>query len=120
MPSVTVWLFPTAFGAETGEAHLTGLVERGALVVHDAAAISWVPSDPEPRVRQLKHLTARAAGKGAMLGTAVGLLLRRWTPAAGLVGDAGHMGVSDREHGDTGGALRRSGGVGPGQPAPTG
>ena len=47
MPSVTVWLFPTAFGAETGEAHLTGLVERGALVVHDAAAISWVPSDPE-------------------------------------------------------------------------
>jgi hypothetical protein len=61
MPSVTVWLYPTAFGAETGEAHLTALVERGALVVHDAVAVSWVPSDPEPRVRHLGHLTARAA-----------------------------------------------------------
>ncbi len=92
MPSVTVWLFPTAFGAETGEVHLTGLVERGALVVHDAAAISWVPSDPEPRVRQLKHLTARAAGKGAMLGAAVGLLLLN--PVAGAaVGAAAGAGA---------------------------
>ena len=92
MPSVTVWLFPTAFGAETFEVHLTGLVERGALVVHDAAAISWVPSDPEPRVRQLKHLTARAAGMGAMLGTAVGLLLLN--PVAGAaVGAAAGAGA---------------------------
>jgi uncharacterized membrane protein len=92
MPSVTVWLYPTAFGAETGEAHLTALVERGALVVHDAVAVSWVPSDPEPRVRHLGHLTARAAGRGAMWGAAVGLLLLN--PVAGAaVGAAAGAGA---------------------------
>ena len=94
MPSVTVWLYPTAFGAETSEVYLTSLVERGALVVHDAVAVSWVPRDRAPRIRHLEHLTARSAGRGAMWGAAVGLLFLN--PVAGAAVGAAAGGGAQR------------------------
>ncbi len=81
MPSLTVWLYPTPFGAETGELQLKSLVERGALQVHDAASVVWMQRAPEPRVRNLLHPRAKAAGRGGAWGALVGLLVLN--PVAG-------------------------------------
>lgn len=87
MPSLTVWLYPSAFGAGSGELHLRTLQERGQITVHDAATITWMPHDPEPRVRPVEHLTGRSAGRGAFWGSLVGLVLLN--PLAGAAAGAG-------------------------------
>ena len=99
MPSLTVWLYPTAFGAGTGELHLRALAEHDAIRVHDAATIMWMPHDPEPRVRPVEHLATKAAGRGAMWGALVGLVLLN--PVAGAAVGAGAGAAAQR--------LRRTG-----------
>ena len=87
MPSLTVWLYPTAFGAQTGELQLRGLVERDAIRVHDAATIVWMPHDPKPLVRPVKHKLLGSAGRGAVLGAVAGLIVLN--PVAGAAAGAG-------------------------------
>jgi uncharacterized membrane protein len=87
MPSLTVWLYPTAFGAESGELHLRSLVERDAIRVHDAATIVWMPHDAEPLVRPVDHRTLKSAGRGAVVGALVGLVILN--PVAGAAVGAG-------------------------------
>jgi uncharacterized membrane protein len=99
MPSLTVWLYPTAFGAGTGELHLRALAEHDAIRVHDAATIMWMPHDPEPRIRPVEHLAGKAAGRGAMWGALVGLVLLN--PVAGAAVGAGAGAAAQR--------LRRTG-----------
>ena len=86
-PSLTVWHYPTAFGAETGELRLRGLIERKQIRVHDAATIIWMPHDAEPLVRPVKHKTITSAGRGAVLGAVVGLVVLN--PVAGAAVGAG-------------------------------
>jgi uncharacterized membrane protein len=87
MPSLTVWLYPTAFGAESGELHLRSLVERDAIRVHDAATIIWMPHDAEPLVRPVDRRTLKSAGRGAVVGALVGLVILN--PVAGAAVGAG-------------------------------
>ena len=75
MPSLTVWQYDTPMGAEAGEVRLKALQERGALTVHDAITVSWVPGAHQPHVGHLRHATSSAAGKGSVLGAFVGMLV---------------------------------------------
>jgi uncharacterized membrane protein len=86
-PSLTVWLYPTAFGADSGALHLRGLVERKAIRLHDAATIAWLPHDEAPVVRPVEHRTLKSAGRGAMWGALVGLVVLN--PVAGAAVGAG-------------------------------
>jgi uncharacterized membrane protein len=87
MPSLTVWLYPTAFGAEMGELQLRSLIERDAIRLHDAATIIWMPHDEAPLVRPVKHKTLKSAGRGAVVGAIVGLVVLN--PVAGAAAGAG-------------------------------
>ena len=86
MTSLTVWRYPTPFGADKGELQLKVLVEQGALVVHDAASVIWMPDAAEPKVQHLRHATARSAGRGALWGGLVGMLVLN--PVAGAAAGA--------------------------------
>lgn len=86
MAALTVWRYPTPFGVDEGELHLKVLVEQGAVVVHDAASVIWLPDEDEPKVRRLRHGTSRAAGGGAFWGGLVGLLVLN--PVAGAAAGA--------------------------------
>ena len=81
MPSLTVWLYPTPFGADTGELHLRSLVDKKAITVHDAAVVAWPPHDDRPRVHAVRHLATEAAGRGGFWGALVGLVVMN--PVAG-------------------------------------
>lgn len=72
MPSLTVWRFPTPYGADQGELRLKMLRDQGAIVIHDAATVVWFPEKKQPRVRQLKHMRGSDALGGAFWGTLLG------------------------------------------------
>jgi uncharacterized membrane protein len=97
MPTLTVWQYDTPMGAEAGEVRLKGLQERGALTVHDAITVAWVPGAHQPRVGHLRHATSSAAGKGSLLGALVGMLVL--APAAGAAAGAGVAAVAQRLRG---------------------
>jgi len=97
MPSLTAWLYPTAFGAETGELQLKTLIERDAIQLHDAAIVVWMQHDKAPIVRRVKHRGSKAAGKGAVFGGLVGLLVLN--PGAGAAIGAGAGAAAQRLHG---------------------
>jgi uncharacterized membrane protein len=84
--ALTVWRYDTAFGADAGEVRLKALEERGRVVVHDAALISWLPGATTPRVRAVRHRTAGAASKGGIVGGLLGTLVL--APAAGAAAGA--------------------------------
>jgi uncharacterized membrane protein len=83
MSSLTVWCFSTPLGADTGEVGLKRLEEQGALVVHDAVALIWMPGAPEPTIRHLRHDAVRAGVTGAFWGSVIGMLAL--SPVAGAV-----------------------------------
>jgi len=62
-------------------------VERDAIRVHDAATIVWMPHDAEPLVRPVDHRMLKSAGRGAVLGALVGLVILN--PVAGAAAGAG-------------------------------
>jgi uncharacterized membrane protein len=70
--SLTVWKFPTPYGADQGELRLKALRDQKAIVVHDAATVVWFPESKRPRVRQLKHMRGSGALGGAFWGTLLG------------------------------------------------
>ncbi len=86
MTALTVWRYPTPFGADQGELQLKILVEQDALVVHDAASVVWMQGAKEPKVRHLRHDTARSASRGALWGGLVGMLVLN--PVAGAAAGA--------------------------------
>jgi uncharacterized membrane protein len=93
VPDLTVWRYPTPLGVDAGEVRLKRLVEQGALTVHDAAAVIWMPGAEAPTIRRLRHGRAKAAGAGSVLGGLLGLVVL--APAAGVAvgaaaGAAGH------------------------------
>ena len=54
---------------------MKSLQEKQALTVHDAVAVIWMPGAEEPRIRRLRHDTAKAAAGGSILGGLVGLVV---------------------------------------------
>jgi uncharacterized membrane protein len=83
MTTLTVWKFPTPFGADTGELRLKALRDQGAIVIHDAAVVVWRPEDKEPKVREFKHKRGSHALGGTFWGTLVGSVVLM--PVAGAV-----------------------------------
>lgn len=99
MPDLTVWHYSTPLGVDAGEVRLKGLVERGALTVHDAAAVMWLPGADAPTVRRLRHDTARAAGVGSVLGGLLGLVVLAPVAGAAVGAAAATAGHKLREAG---------------------
>jgi len=94
VPNLTVWRYPTPLGVDAGELHLKRLEEQGAIRVHDAVALIWMPDAEQPTVRHLRHRTAAAAGRGTFWGTLAGMLVL--TPAAGAAVGATAGAVAER------------------------
>jgi uncharacterized membrane protein len=72
MTTLTVWKFPSPFGADKGELRLKALRDQGAIVIHDAAVVVWRPEDKGPKVREFKHRRGSKALGGTFWGTLVG------------------------------------------------
>jgi uncharacterized membrane protein len=51
MTNLTVWAFDAAGDAESALLVLEGLADQGAIVLHDAAAVSWQAGQQRDRVR---------------------------------------------------------------------
>jgi uncharacterized membrane protein len=81
VPTLSVWTFPTPYGAEEGELRVKVLRDKGALVVHDLATVVWFADQEKPHVRQPTHMRGSSAAGGAVLGTAIGALFL--VPVAG-------------------------------------
>ena len=96
MATLTVWRYDTAFGADAAEVRLKALRERGALTVHDAITVAWLPGATEPRIGHMHHATTTAAGKGSVLGALVGMLVL--APALGAAAGAGAATLAQRLH----------------------
>ena len=92
MTDLTVWRYPTPLGVDAGEVRLKRLEEHGVLTVQDAAAVVWMPEADRPKVRRLRHGTARAAGSGGFWGGLVGLVVLG--PVAGAVAGAAAGGLA--------------------------
>ena len=61
MATLTVWRYGTPLGAEAGEVRLRTLQDHGALTVHDAVTIAWLPGTHRPRVGYRRHAPVGAA-----------------------------------------------------------
>ena len=102
MSSLTVWKFPTPFGADAALDRLEGLQQRQLITVQDAAVVTWEVGKSKPKTRQL-HDTARGGALGGgfwgllfgliffvpILGLAIG------AAAGALFGSMADVGISD-------------------------
>jgi uncharacterized membrane protein len=102
MPSLTVWRFSTPLGVDAGELQLKRLQEQQALVVHDAAALIWMPGAEKAELRHLRHDTTKAATTGTIVGGLIGALVLAPVAGAAVGGTAAaavhrlrHHGISD-------------------------
>jgi uncharacterized membrane protein len=92
MTDLTVWRYETPLGVDAGEVRLKRLEEQGVLKVEDAAAVVWMPEADRPKVRRLRHGTARAASAGGFWGGLVGLVVLG--PVAGAAAGAAAGGAA--------------------------
>ncbi len=74
-PALTVWIYDTAMGAAAGEVRLRNLRQRGAVQVHDAITVSWMPGVHQPRIGHLRRETSAVAARTSVLGGLIGLIL---------------------------------------------
>jgi len=95
--TLTVWRYDTPLGADAAEVRLKAVQEKGAITVHDAVTVAWMPGAHQPRIGHLRHATAGAAGKGSVLGALVGMLVL--APAAGAAAGAGIAAIAQRLRG---------------------
>jgi uncharacterized membrane protein len=82
MSSLTVWKFPTPFGADAALEKLNALQSQQLITVQDAAVVSWEPGKKKPKTRQLNDTTKRGALGGGFWGLLFGLIF--FVPLIGL------------------------------------
>jgi uncharacterized membrane protein len=82
MSSMTVWKFPTPFGADAALAKLQALETQQLITVQDAAVVSWEQGKNKPKTRQLHDTTTRGALGGGFWGLLFGLIF--FVPLLGL------------------------------------
>ena len=102
MSSLTVWKFPTPFGADAALEKLQGLQGQQLITVQDAATVSWEAGKKKPKTRQMNDTTARGALGGGFWGLLFGLIF--FVPILGLAigaasgalfGSLADVGISD-------------------------
>src|ERR1700751_3703463 len=102
MSSLTVWKFPTPFGADAALEKLNALQSQQLITVQDAATVSWEAGKKKPKTRQMNDTTARGALGGAFWGLLFGLIF--FVPLPGLAigaasgalfGSLADVGISD-------------------------
>jgi uncharacterized membrane protein len=74
MGALTVWTFDTADGATEASRTLGELAGEDALVVHDAATVSWETGTRKPTTHQLHDLAGAGTLGGAFWGLLFGLI----------------------------------------------
>jgi len=82
MSSMTVWKFPTPYGADTALDKLQAMQTQQLITVQDAAVVSWEPGKKKPKTRQLSDTTTRGALGGGFWGLLFGLIF--FVPILGL------------------------------------
>ena len=60
MTNLTVWAFDAAGDAESALLVLEGLADRGAIELHDAAAVSWQVGTKKPSTTRLRRHESNA------------------------------------------------------------
>lgn len=102
MATLTVWRFDTADGADTASTRLQELTHEQAVVVHDAAIVSWPPGEKKPRTQQLHGLTGAGAMGGSFWGLLFGLIFfvpllgaAIGAPSGALAGSLRDVGIDD-------------------------
>ena len=102
MSSLTVWKFPTPFGADSALAKLNALETQQLINVQDAAVVSWEPGKSKPKTRQLHDTRVGGALGGGFWGLLFGLIF--FVPILGLAigaasgalfGSLADVGISD-------------------------
>lgn len=96
-PALSVWVYDSAMGAAAGEVRLKSLRQRGALRVHDAITVSWMPGAHQPRIGHLRRETSAAAARSSVLGGLVSLIFL--DPATGADAAAGIAALAQRLRG---------------------
>ena len=82
MSSLTVWKFPTPYGADAALEKLQALQTQQLITVQDAAVVSWETGKSKPKTRQLSDTTKRGALGGGFWGLLFGLIF--FVPLLGL------------------------------------
>src|SRR5690348_18278108 len=102
MSSLTVWKFPTPFGADAALEKLQGLQSQQLITVRDAATVSWEAGKKKPKTRQLNDTTSRGARGGGFWGLLFGLIffvpflgLAIGAASGALFGSMADVGISD-------------------------
>jgi len=73
-PSLTIWVYDSPLGATAGEVRFQELARRGAVVVAEAAVVTWVRGSHRPHVRVLRRRASPP--EMSVLGELVRLLAR--------------------------------------------
>lgn len=97
VPALTVWIYDTALGAAAGSVRLRNLRERGALQVHEAITVSWMPGVHQPRIGHLRYETSAGAARASVLGGLVDLMFR--TPGTAVPASPSISQLALRLHG---------------------
>ena len=74
MATLTVWVFPSATGADDATRTLDGLARQQLITIHDAATVSWEAGKKKPTTRQLHNLVGGGALGGMFWGLLFGLI----------------------------------------------
>jgi uncharacterized membrane protein len=82
MSSMTVWKFPTPYGADAALDKLQGLQAQQLITVQDAAVVSWESGKSKPKTSQMNDTTKRGALGGGFWGLLFGLIF--FVPLLGL------------------------------------
>jgi uncharacterized membrane protein len=103
MSALTVWEFPTPYGADAALGKLQELQDQHLITVQDAAVVSWETGKTKPKTRQLHDTRVRGALGGGFWGLLFGLIF--FVPILGLAigaasgalfGSLADVGISDK------------------------
>jgi uncharacterized membrane protein len=87
MAALTVWEFPTPYGADAALEKLQKLQDQQLITVQDAAVVSWEPGRKKPKTRELHDTKMGGALGGGFWGLLFGLIF--FVPILGLAIGAG-------------------------------
>jgi uncharacterized membrane protein len=103
MASLTVWKFPTPYGADAALQKLESLQAQELIKLQDAAVVSWEEGKKKPKTRQLHNTKMAGALGGGFWGLLFGLIF--FVPIFGLAvgaavgalsGSLADVGINDK------------------------